>query len=1365
MRDLFLRKQLHGGYVLSSVKNSLSKLDKPIIIGDLLSRLSLFEIDYHFTESPIDDPVPVILDNLISRGLPTFPSIFIEDKFSEIFCVSEKIINKIGAINYQATEKFENYIDPIYQSLFIVEPRLKALNISHEFFYDDKELDSQQEELFINSLIPQEYHESFTQLLEPQRNIQDIVKYANFNGNSTDNNQEIPQNDFFNQRIDFSFEFPLAKNKGSAIAIEIDGPHHGGLTQKYFDQQRDELLVKLGWSSTVRLQVSELNNIPRGKQFVIKNFLEHPYPEVIKNNYDQPIWEREFGLAALQISLSPFAIARVQKIILFLILNGFLDLEASEWTLAVIERDVPCAAMAIQDIKDLFINLFSLEGKGRSLPEIKLEVYVTDEFKDCGLNKDVTTNLISDFSSISEYDAVIDISILQKFGFEYPKNQIPSNGKNLVKIRSSNSKKSDRIIKSAKPIVYDIPEKETPEALIFFLNNLFRKNDFLDGQVDILRRALNLKSVIALLPTGAGKSLTYQLSALLQPGIVLIIDPLKSLMQDQNDNLLAAGIDSSIFINSSITTQERIRRSKEFVKGHYKFIFISPERLQIEEFRDHLKNMTETAFSYAVVDEAHCVSEWGHDFRPAYLRLGQNVRKYCKTQAEEIPILALTGTASFDVLADVQRELMIQDESSIVSPSDYGREELNFKVVNVESYKDESHSYEKLPEAQIKKNVAEKKISSLVALLNNTIPKNNWKTSENYPTLESFFSRDLPYKNSGIIFCPHKTWLFGVLEVASELKNQFPSLDSTINVFAGNLDDEINVDLELVQEQFKNDEIGLLVATKAFGMGIDKPNIRFTVHFNMPQSIESFYQEAGRAGRDRDRAYCYILYSPAQIKKDLSLDKSWMLSFHNNSFKGVDKEKHIIWELLHQLKYPRFDLNAYLSDIKAKFDHDFSFNIWENGDLTRLYINGDYPKCFGSIDLSTLRVFPEKRKERILLDQNDSKSFLSELLSELKSKCPDDKSLKEFLTNPPSLESQPGFEKILEKMNLGGSSQVAVSFENGIVKDIEDYLQSRNFSYHKGLVSKSCNYCFSPEEFIENLTSNYYRMAHRNVRFSQEDQIYLKNAFNKIRDEQDTYKAIYRLSVIGVVDDYVVDYNSRHIITTITKKTDQEYINHLTDYIGRYVSVEEKRITPQKILQSDGNSVIQKCCGYLINFVYDKIEKKRKSAIDIMETSIVEGLESDQIFTERINTYFDSKYTPLLRDYTVEYDIDLVWDYMDKTSDDPDGVSHLRGACDRLLTENPENAAFLLLRAYSKLLTPSYDKSEALQDYRAGWKEFNKQKNLSRTQYLSHVSKYYDKTVRNDQRTAEHLEPEILKEHISWLSSFNESFTKELTHA
>ena len=177
------------------------------------------------------------------------------------------------------------------------------------------------------------------------------------------------------------------------------------------------------------------------------------------------------------------------------------------------------------------------------------------------------------------------------------------------------------------------------------------------------------------------------------------------------------------------------------------------------------------------------------------------------------------------------------------------------------------------------------------------IPNKDWTEKSTHDTIETFLSSDENYQNSGLIFCPHVGSKFGVKNVRSEIVNEFLELDQWTGIFAGSLGDNNIMDLDEIQNQFKKDKINLLVATKAFGMGIDKPNIRFTVHFNMPQSIESFYQEAGRAGRDRDNAICAILYSNTVITEKygsnletMSVDKSLMMSFYYNSFRGVEKE-------------------------------------------------------------------------------------------------------------------------------------------------------------------------------------------------------------------------------------------------------------------------------------------------------------------------------------------------------------------------------------------------------------------------------------------------------------------------------------------
>jgi ATP-dependent DNA helicase RecQ len=199
----------------------------------------------------------------------------------------------------------------------------------------------------------------------------------------------------------------------------------------------------------------------------------------------------------------------------------------------------------------------------------------------------------------------------------------------------------------------------------YFLQNFFRKADFKPGQLAIINRAIQGKDVIGLLPTGGGKSLTFQLCALLQPGVTVVVDPINSLMKDQFDKLIDNGITRASFINSFNTKDERTERMQALADGQFQILFVSPERFQMENFRQSLSACRDTGvyFSYAVIDEAHCVSEWGHDFRHVYLNLAQNLKRFCHPKSGPLTIFGLTATASFDVLADVQRELDLKEDA------------------------------------------------------------------------------------------------------------------------------------------------------------------------------------------------------------------------------------------------------------------------------------------------------------------------------------------------------------------------------------------------------------------------------------------------------------------------------------------------------------------------------------------------------------------------------------------------------------------------------------------------------------------------------------------------------------------------------
>jgi ATP-dependent DNA helicase RecQ len=450
------------------------------------------------------------------------------------------------------------------------------------------------------------------------------------------------------------------------------------------------------------------------------------------------------------------------------------------------------------------------------------------------------------------------------------------------------------------------PLSPSDQTLLFLLQYIFRFREFSDEQRDAIKRVLAGKDTLALLPTGAGKSLIYQFASLLLPGRTIVIDPLLSLMDDQVEGLKAKGIDRITAINSNTTTKVRTQLIQLLGQGEYLFAFVSPERFQIKEFRLALRALTShTCVSVIVIDEVHCVSEWGHDFRPAYLNLGRTARKYCAAEDGSVPpILGLTGTASRAVLRDVQRELHLQDFDSVVTPKTFDRENLHFMVLSAKS---------------------SEKWGRLEGLLGQRLP------SLFGVTTGQFFGPNGDSTYAGLVFCPHVNGSFGVVQIATKLNQE---LRIPVSFYSGKVPDghgsgEYAREKTEVARKFKRNKIPVLACTSAFGMGIDKPNIRYTVHYGIPGSIESFYQEAGRAGRARteplEPAYCCIIVSnddPARAERLLSMrtsvegvaqvvkdtnyadsdDTIRRLFFHVTAFRGASLELDEVARVLSRLE-------------------------------------------------------------------------------------------------------------------------------------------------------------------------------------------------------------------------------------------------------------------------------------------------------------------------------------------------------------------------------------------------------------------------------------------------------------------------------
>lgn len=331
------------------------------------------------------------------------------------------------------------------------------------------------------------------------------------------------------------------------------------------------------------------------------------------------------------------------------------------------------------------------------------------------------------------------------------------------------------------------------------LREVFGYEQFRSGQVDIVQSVLAGQDTVGVMPTGGGKSICYQVPALVQSGATLVVSPLISLMKDQVDALESLGVPAT-YINSTLSAAQVSSRMRGAELGDYRLVYVSPERLELSESATWLQRL---APAHVAVDEAHCLSQWGHDFRPSY----RAIAPVLKSLPARPAITALTATATPEVIDDIVHLLELRDPSVFVTGFD--RPNLHFSVVVGED----------------KRTYVERFVASHV-------------------------------EDAGIIYAATRK------EVDALYTRLVKRGVAAGRYHAGMSDGE----RARTQEQFLYDDIQVMVATNAFGMGIDKSNVRFVIHYNMPKSIESYYQEAGRAGRDGEPGSCVLLYSPQDVR-------------------------------------------------------------------------------------------------------------------------------------------------------------------------------------------------------------------------------------------------------------------------------------------------------------------------------------------------------------------------------------------------------------------------------------------------------------------------------------------------------------------
>ncbi len=1384
--------QLQAAYYTDRLFAFWQKHNDTEKVEGLLQLLSRFEVELPEVDSnrPSPDPVLSVAKNFIMRGLPTKASVALEEVIADVLGRTERI-EKLGKLSYKATRYQDNFDTLIYRALHVIDPRIQGADQLEPLGNWKDKTEVAYEEDFIQSILPAYFGKHMLQLFEAKCMAKDLLHEKTDLEKAFARLFKDSKKRFDEEVIDFTFRMPFAIKGKKGIMVEFDNVDHATYPQRELDEALAEAIHNENWEEIIRIDDERYTDIKKHLQ-PLEKFTSTGYYEFHKQNFEYPLYHTQDGLDALQIALTPIGVARIQRTILELIQNGNLSMYSAEWYIGVIERDVPCAQLAMLDLHQLLKSLFVLHGEGlqgsnmQSMPDIRLEVYHTKDFDQAKLNTAIPeAKLLSEFDKDANFDLLIDVSVLQRKGV---KAIVPPNSaEQFVTIRSAHSVTSSPLYEQTGPIEYETIYKNVTatekqvhpkalEALTYLTQSVFRTVGLRPKQVELFDLILQRKNTAGLLPPNYGKSLTFQLAALLQPAPSIVVTPLTTLTKNQLDTLWERGIERLHWVNSALGHEDEVDRALSwFETGESLFNYIAPEWFRKKKFRDSLSSLLEnTGVAYCVIDEVHCTSEWSHDFRQEYFQLPQLAQQLMPDAA----ILGFSGTSFNNTTFDIQSQLGIGESSTVEKQMDADR--FNSEVILVD-----------LPQTR---NAA---IFSLA--------KNLLADRKQVKALQ-LASEKTKLGEKVFFFTPYNKGLLGVTDkqkdgLADKLKLNLPKLQ--IGAFTGTDRNYTDLETETVSvdsinesketyRRFAKDEMDIVVTSSALGVGIHSESFQNIVHLNMPPSIESFVQRNGRGNRNGKPTHSVILYNNrqfsrkieevkisidgkeelTQIEQTTTIDKEVLKGIYLNRFRGRKFDLISINEILNEISTADFRPHVELkARMERKYNISFNFLGHEEDDPKRILVFAD------KVNLALFR-FEEKVKfVQMNTDIPDAETI-----------CED---IHQFILTSPSkdyyswffgqhkISNKKGIEKILHEFEKSqkifqetDKPEINISYENDRIDRISELLrQVSSELFTEEVVLEAFQFAQSSSEFIANL----HRTA--NVQLITEEMDLpkrLNELFYEVRRKENTLTAVRQLSTLGVIEDFILNEDKRQVEAVLSPVGNEYFVIQLFRYTERYVAKEKAHNVFEDIYKYKEPSVLRRTVRYLVDFVYDQIATSRLKSIESMasaceEIVAPENVKGEITFGDLIQLNLQAKYAhsahqPNLVEDTDGFsktDLELVKKYIEHSGKQRENWYHLENSSDTLLKKSPDNYLLLMLKSYSRFALANGDvrsAEQALSYFVKALKIAKEKENWSAektAQKVDEIAAWFVTAVPR----LKHLKKAIaIRLHLSWLRDFNKDF-------